>query len=152
MVERELGRTGTAPLQLLNALCELGTMTKIRRGRARLVRPDFDDEGGHAAGNYNPGIILNRCSNWPMMSDPRFVRLCHKLRYIDFWLETGRWPDFADQVPYDLRPRPCGWPAVTSDAPSPTFGSGPSQSPLRVEICRMPTFPGNWTANWRCRP
>jgi hypothetical protein len=25
------------------------------------------------------------------------------LRYIDFWLETGRWPDFADQVPYDFK-------------------------------------------------
>lgn len=43
----------------------------------------FDDEGGHAAGHYNPGIIFNRAGNWPMMSDPRFVRLCHKLRYID---------------------------------------------------------------------
>jgi hypothetical protein len=63
----------------------------------------FDPEGEHAAGAYNPGIIFNRASNWPMMSDPRFVRLCHKLRYVDLWLETGRWPDCADQVPYDFK-------------------------------------------------
>jgi TolB-like protein len=104
MVERELERTGTAPLQLLNALCELGhndaVFDAIERASYAQI---FDDEGGHAAGNYNPGIILNRCSNWPMMSDPRFVRLCHKLRYINFWLETRRWPDFADQVPYDFK-------------------------------------------------
>jgi len=104
MVERELALTGTAPLQLLNVLCELGHNDEVfdaveRSSFAQI----FDDEGGHAAGDYNPGIIFNRCSNWPMMSDPRFVRLCHKLRYIDFWLETGRWPDFADQVPYDFK-------------------------------------------------
>jgi len=59
-------------------------------------------EGGQAAGDYNPGLIFNRFTNWPMISDPRFVRLCHKLRYIDFWLEAGRWPDCADQVSYDF--------------------------------------------------
>jgi hypothetical protein len=37
----------------------------------------FDDEGGLAAADYNPGIMFNRCSNWPMISDPRFVRFCH---------------------------------------------------------------------------
>ena len=104
MVERELGRTGTAPLQLLNALCELGHNDEVFNAvdRASFAQI-FDDEGGHAAGDYNPGIIFNRCTNWPMMSDPRFVRLCHKLRYIEFWVETGRWPDCVDQVPYDFK-------------------------------------------------
>lgn len=103
-VERELERTGTAPLQLLNVLCELGHTDEVFGAveRASFVQI-FDDEGGHAAGDYNPGIIFNRASNWPMMSDPRFVRLCHKLRYIDFWHETGRWPDCVDQVPYDFK-------------------------------------------------
>ena len=103
-VERELERTGTAPLQLLNVLCELGHTDEVFGAveRASFVQI-FDDEGGHAAGDYNPGIIFNRASNWPMMSDPRFVRLCHKLRYIDFWRETGRWPDCVDQVPYDFK-------------------------------------------------
>jgi TolB-like protein len=104
LVERELQRTGTAPLQFLNALCELGCNDKVFDAVERASFAQiFDEEGGHAAGNYNPGIIFNRASNWPMMSDPRFVRLCHKLRYIDFWLETARWPDFADLVPYDFK-------------------------------------------------
>jgi hypothetical protein len=38
-----------------------------------------------------------------MMSDSRFVRLCHKLRYTAFWVETGRWPDCVDHVPYDFK-------------------------------------------------
>jgi len=104
MVERELVRTGTAPLQLLNVLCELGHNDEVFDAVERASFAQiFDDEGGHAAGDYNPGIIFNRCSNWPMMSDSRFVRLCHKLRYTAFWVETGRWPDCVDHVPYDFK-------------------------------------------------
>jgi TolB-like protein len=103
LLERELARTGIAPLQLLNVLCELGHKDEVFDAVERASFAQiFDDDGGHVAGDYNPGIIFNRATNWPMMSDPRFVRLCHKLRYIDFWLEAGRWPDCAAHVPYDF--------------------------------------------------
>jgi TolB-like protein len=36
-------------------------------------------------------------------SDPRFVRLCARLGLIEFWIATGKWPDCADEVPYDFR-------------------------------------------------
>lgn len=35
--------------------------------------------------------------------DPRFVRLCARLGLVDFWISTGKWPDCADDVPYDFR-------------------------------------------------
>jgi TolB-like protein len=35
--------------------------------------------------------------------DPRFVTLCARLGLVDYWLETERWPDCADEVPYDFR-------------------------------------------------
>ena len=103
-VRTDIAQSGTAPVQLLNVLCELGRKDDAFDAVAGAsFEQIFDDEGGQAAGEYNPGVIFNRRSNWPMMSDPRFVSLCHKLRYTDFWLETGRWPDCADQVPYDFR-------------------------------------------------
>jgi len=104
LVEAELDRSGAAPLQLLNVLCELGHNDDAFDAAERASFTQiFDEEGGQAAGDYNPGIIFNRASNWPMMSDPRFVRLCHKLGYTSFWSDTGRWPDCADLVPYDFR-------------------------------------------------
>jgi hypothetical protein len=38
-----------------------------------------------------------------MVRDPRFVRWCAKLGLVHYWLETGNWPDCADDVPYDFR-------------------------------------------------
>jgi hypothetical protein len=38
-----------------------------------------------------------------MASDVRFMRLCAKMGFCDYWVQTGRWPDCADKVPYDFR-------------------------------------------------
>ncbi|MDH3578569.1 MAG: hypothetical protein OEO71_12225 [Gammaproteobacteria bacterium] len=38
-----------------------------------------------------------------LRSDPRFVRLCARLGLVEFWMETGKWPDSADEVPYDFK-------------------------------------------------
>ena len=35
--------------------------------------------------------------------DRRFVRLCARLGLVEFWLATQKWPDCADEVPYDFR-------------------------------------------------
>ncbi len=38
-------------------------------------------------------------------ADPRFMPLAHRLGLVDFWLATGRWPDFCAEPdrPYDCR-------------------------------------------------
>ncbi len=38
-----------------------------------------------------------------LRNDPRFVGLCARLGLVEFWLTTGKWPDCADEVPYDFR-------------------------------------------------
>jgi hypothetical protein len=38
-----------------------------------------------------------------MRNDPRFTRLCAQLGLVEFWMTTGKWPDCADEVPYDLK-------------------------------------------------
>ena len=38
-----------------------------------------------------------------LRNDTRFPRLCARLGLVEFWMETGKWPDCADEVPYDFR-------------------------------------------------
>jgi hypothetical protein len=52
-----------------------------------------------------------------LRNDPRFVRLCARLGLVEFWLNTGKWPDCVDAVPYDLRAE-C---AKARDVPTESF-------------------------------
>jgi adenylate cyclase len=38
-----------------------------------------------------------------MRNDPRFPQLCARLGLVEFWMRTDKWPDCADEVPYDFR-------------------------------------------------
>jgi TolB-like protein len=38
-----------------------------------------------------------------MRNDPRFVRLCARLGLVEYWMTTDKWPDCADEVPYDFK-------------------------------------------------
>jgi hypothetical protein len=51
---------------------------------------------------YRTGLLF-----WKGMpeirNDPRFVRLCARLGLVDYWLQSGKWPDCVVEVPYDFR-------------------------------------------------
>jgi hypothetical protein len=53
-------------------------------------------------GAYMPGPLFNRFLD-PFRADPRFVKLCARLGLVEYWLTAQRWPDCADEVPYDFR-------------------------------------------------
>ncbi|HXQ09575.1 MAG TPA: TIR domain-containing protein [Caulobacteraceae bacterium] len=38
-----------------------------------------------------------------LRTDIRFVTLCARLGLVEYWTATQKWPDCADQVPYDFR-------------------------------------------------
>jgi TolB-like protein len=38
-----------------------------------------------------------------LRNDRRFARLCAKLGLVEFWIVTGKWPDCANEVPYDFK-------------------------------------------------
>lgn len=38
-----------------------------------------------------------------LRNDRRFVPLCARLGLVEFWTASGKWPDCADEVPYDFR-------------------------------------------------
>jgi TolB-like protein/class 3 adenylate cyclase len=37
-----------------------------------------------------------------LRNDPRFPGLCARLGLVEFWLASGKWPDCANEVPYDF--------------------------------------------------
>jgi TolB-like protein/tetratricopeptide (TPR) repeat protein len=38
-----------------------------------------------------------------LRNDRRFPALCARLGLVEFWITSGKWPDCADEVPYDFR-------------------------------------------------
>lgn len=38
-----------------------------------------------------------------LRNDRRFLRLCARLGLVEYWITTGKWPDCADEVPYDFK-------------------------------------------------
>jgi TolB-like protein len=48
-----------------------------------------------------PSLFIR--SGEAMRRDPRFVALCGKLGLVDYWVRSERWPDCAQEVPYDFR-------------------------------------------------
>lgn len=72
-----------------------------RSGYAHLRRLDSRAPDDHG---FMSGMIFTDIAA-PMRRDPRFLTWCTKLGLCDYWLETGRWPDCADDpdIPYDFR-------------------------------------------------
>jgi hypothetical protein len=55
---------------------------------------------------YRPHLLFVPASQQGR-DDPRFVDICARVGLVDYWLETGLWPDCADEVPYDFRAACC---------------------------------------------
>ncbi|MEQ1864658.1 MAG: hypothetical protein ABL996_08385 [Micropepsaceae bacterium] len=61
-----------------------------------------DDYGGGAVRAYLLGgtFFINGRA---FRADPRFARFCQHAGLVDYWRVSGRWPDCADEVPYDFK-------------------------------------------------
>jgi len=104
-METDLERTGSVPLHYAWSGARFGKLEEVF---ALLERASFDVVleplgGGRLTSGWTPGLIFSPDVNSAMMADPRFVRLCAKLGLVGYWLDTGKWPDCADAVPYDFR-------------------------------------------------
>ena len=105
-VERLLAqveRSGTAPLDDLWGACTLGRADQAFQA---IDRAGFDRAfrvGGAPLASFDLGTNLRRPFNGAMMDDARFPRLCAKIGLVAYWLDTDRWPDCADALPYDFR-------------------------------------------------
>jgi TolB-like protein len=100
---RVLRDTGTVSPSDLRGLSACGlTEEAFELAESASYAHAFDPDGRSPTGDAAPGVIF-AASNRAMIEDARFVRLCNKLGLCDYWVATGRWPDCADDVPYDFR-------------------------------------------------
>jgi hypothetical protein len=91
-----VAETGTVQLEMLTYLHAVGLAEEV----FRLI--EDAPFGLDPLGAVNPGVIFFP-PNRPMVRDIRFVGLCAKLGLCDYWVKSGRWPDCADQTPYDFK-------------------------------------------------
>jgi hypothetical protein len=103
-LRRELDRTGSVQLLDLFDAYSSGlaeeTFDVIERASFAHM---FDEQGAPPSRTINQGGIFSIYAADSMPNDIRFVGLCAKMGLCDYWVQTGHWPDCADQVPYDFR-------------------------------------------------
>ena len=94
-----LARTGAVTLM---ALCTLDLLGLTKEAYELIDEASFVDRELSPSNVMFIGAIFSRL-NESLSQDPRFPRLCAKLGLCDYWIETSKWPDCADEVPYDFR-------------------------------------------------
>lgn len=101
--EAHVARTGSVDAGRLVYAAHLGLVAEAYRAadRARLgPNGTGDDVMGPDA--YRSSMLFQ--AGMPeLRNDLRFVGLCARLGLVEFWLATGKWPDCADEVPYDFK-------------------------------------------------
>ena len=103
VIARRADATGHIDPQVGVIAAELGfvdeTFALLERSRFGPCGSLRDVMGTHA---YRT-LLLFPAAYTALRADPRFVMVCARLGLVDYWLESGHWPDCADAVPYDFR-------------------------------------------------
>jgi len=100
-----LSATGTIRISPLGHMVRLGLRDEVFQ---MIDEASFDHlftpNGRLLAGEVTLALLFEPAAR-SMQEDPRFVRLCARLGFCSYWLETGRWPDcVAETAPfYDFR-------------------------------------------------
>ena len=98
-----VARTGWVDPARLVYAAHLGLVDDVYRTveRARLG-PSGNADDLMGPDGYRPALMF-QVAMPELRNDPRFVPLCARLGLVELWLATGKWPDCADEVPYDFR-------------------------------------------------
>jgi TolB-like protein/tetratricopeptide (TPR) repeat protein len=102
-LEAHVAKTGCADIARLVYAAHLGLVDEAYRivESARLgpagTRDDVMGPDGYRTS------LLFQAGMPEMRNDLRFPRLCARLGLVDFWTTTKKWPDCADEVPYEFR-------------------------------------------------
>lgn len=102
-LESHVDKTGCVDVVRLVYAAHLGLVEEAYRAaeRARLGPAGTSDDIMGPDG-YRPSLLFQ--AGMPeLRNDPRFARLCARLGLVEFWMTTNKWPDCADEVPYDFR-------------------------------------------------
>ena len=102
-IARRAAATGHIDPQVAVIAAELGfvdeTYALLERCKFGPCGSPRDVMGTHA---YRTLLLFPRAYA-RLRADPRFVTVCARLGLTEYWLETGHWPDCADDVPYDFK-------------------------------------------------
>jgi tetratricopeptide (TPR) repeat protein len=102
-LEAHVAKTGCVDVSRLVYAAHLGLVEEAYRAAetARLgPAGTSDDIMGPDA--YRTSLLFQ--ANMPeLRNDLRFPRLCARLGLVEFWAAVGKWPDCADEVPYDFK-------------------------------------------------
>jgi TolB-like protein len=101
-----LARTGNLPISTYSFLSTLGLNDEVfdLLDRASFASI-FEDEERSPNGAFGSSGLFSPVYNPTMRRDIRFVGACAKLGLVDYWLNSGRWPDCAEEgaLPYDFK-------------------------------------------------
>jgi adenylate cyclase len=106
-IRRELdshfAKTGCVDVSRLVYAAHLGLVDEAYEIAERAhLGPRGTDDDIMGPDGYRPALLFH--AGMPeLRRDPRFVPLCARLGLVRFWLETKKWPDCVDEVPYDFK-------------------------------------------------
>jgi TolB-like protein/class 3 adenylate cyclase len=102
-LEAQVEKTGRVDVARLVYSAHLGLVEEAYQAaeNARLGPAGTSDDIMGRDG-YRTSLLF-QASMPELRNDPRFARLCARLGLVEFWLASGKWPDCADDLPYDLR-------------------------------------------------
>ena len=98
-----VARTGWVDASRLAYAAHLGLVdVAYEAAEGARLGPGGDADDLMGPDGYRPALLFQ--SIMPeIREDPRFVRLCARYGLVRFWLESGKWPDCADEVGYDFK-------------------------------------------------
>ncbi len=116
--EAQVARTGGVDMARLVYAAHLGLVDEAYRAAdAARLGPAGNADDIMGPDGYRTALLF-QASMPELRNDSRFARLCARLGLVEFWLATDKWPDCADEVPYDFR-RAC---ADAQGVPKDEFG------------------------------
>ncbi len=102
-LEAHVNKTGCVDVSRLVYSAHLGLVDEAyRAAETACLGPIGTSDDMMGPDGYRTSLLFQ--AGMPeLRNDARFARLCARLRLVEFWMATGKWPDCADEVPYDFR-------------------------------------------------
>ena len=102
-LEAHVAKTGGVDVSRLVYAAHLGLVDEAyRAAEAARLGPAGTSDDIMGPDGYRTALLFQ--AGMPeLRNDLRFPRLCARLGLVEFWMATGKWPDCADEVPYDFK-------------------------------------------------
>jgi TolB-like protein/class 3 adenylate cyclase/tetratricopeptide (TPR) repeat protein len=102
-LDAQVHKTGWVDVSRLVYAAHLGLVDEAyRAAETARLGPSGTSDDIMGPDGYRTSLLF-QASMPELRNDPRFVHLCARLGLVECWLATGKWPDCADEVPYDFR-------------------------------------------------